>query len=66
MVPVTLRSVDPEAVRACENDVIATAERKCGIFDSYSLKFTQPLQALCRQHAHAHIAAALTAACTLG
>ena len=60
----SLGSADPEAARACENDVIATAERACGAFDSYSLKFTQPLQALCHKHAHAHIAAELSAACT--
>ena len=59
----TSSSLSPEAARACENDVIATAERACGAFDSYSLKFTQPLQALCHKHAHAHIAAELGAAC---
>ena len=56
-------SADPEQVRECEAAVIGTAEAACGTFNSYSLKFTQPLQALCRAHAHAHIAAELSAAC---
>jgi legumain len=58
-----LGSPGPEAVHACERRVIATAERRCGRFDEYSLKFTQPLVESCRAHAHEHVAAALAAAC---
>jgi hypothetical protein len=58
-----LGSRNPKAVRACERQVVATAEGHCGRFDSYSLKFTAPLLRKCREHSHEHIAAALSEAC---
>ena len=50
-------------VADCEHRIVDTAERHCGAFTSYSLKFTKPLVDACRAHSHDEIHAQMLKVC---
>jgi legumain len=59
----TTELISSDERESCERAVIAAAEERCGTFSSYSLKFTQPLVALCASRPLNQIVTALTHTC---
>jgi len=53
----------PADVSACERRVVDLAEKACGAFDAYSLKYTHGLIEQCKVHQVSAITRAVTAAC---